>query len=996
MKRQVSQILGAGCSTEIKKVWLTKALKVRVGGVALELTDWMKSIIMNSDIKNKRLSRILTAFFLLLYLVPVSVKGNVEQATKWWKGHAHPGQWGEDSRWFNPNNWFIGAPGSGDIVDLNVGSGVEPVIDDGNVGKKKAVCRMLYLPYYLEGESPAHLWMTGGILEVSEDFIIGLTNQEDVGDPVPDIGILEMSGGTITIGGNLSVSGHGNQWGCSFGGDATINMTGGTIVCNSLRIPEGETPGTGVVNLDGGVIQAQNFVMNPNEPNGVMYITDGKLILEGNQVAHVNSYVVSNWLLPGDPNYSIVADYASSSDLTTVIAVDLRRAWNPNPQDGALRVHYNVILSWNAGTTASVNDGHDVYLGTDPASVKNATVDNPLGVYMGRHTLPAFDTAPLSLEKGVPYYWRIDEVNNETEPGTISKGYVWTFTIDDGKAYNPAPADNSTEVPIDTILNWLPGSFSDGAHRVYLGTSYEDVNSATSGYVTRRESNYSPDTLLAMETTYYWRVDEVNGVDLSKGHVWSFTTMADYLIDDFEAYDDQNPIEQVWVPSSYGSVSVEQNPDYVYHGGQSIYLGYTGSVDITRTLGASQDWEALGFKALRLYFYGASYNTGGPLSVILEDADGDTSAVSYPDSSAISSPEWVEWNIALQEFAVGKMDLSKVKKIRISLNGGGRGDINFDYIQAFMSRCLPGYGPDVDFTGDCFVDGKDLISLCNSWLLSGYDVLASENIPQPKVWYDFNETSWTDTTAYDKSGNGFNATYVQDPDDSGLWPTRWNEHGKIGGCLEFTGNFAMSVPSSAFNMFVRDLTIAFWVKGLIIQKGTWPTMFQASKPGEDYLMLAQWDEEGVLSNGMGSYPGNWVTWSKGTPKDYYDKWNHFAFVKKASTGEMTIYLNGIPVARTNEATDTLSFLRAFHIGGVFLYDSKHYIKESYLKALMDDFRIYDTALTNEQVLNLMGQSSVHVPLVPFLSPSDPVPDDKIDLRDFAKMAEYWLKIPLWP
>lgn len=948
-------------------------------------------IIMNSIIKNRQIYKILIAFFLLLYLMPVSVNGSVEQATKWWKGHAHSGQWGEDSRWHNPDNWFIGAPGSDDIVDLNVGTGVQPVIDANNVGNKKAVCRMLYLPYYLEGETPARLWMTGGILEVGEDFIIGLTNQEDVGDPVPDIGILEMSGGTITIGGNLSVSGHGNQWGCSYGGDATINMTGGLIMCNSLRIPEGNTPGTGVVNLDGGTIQAQNFIMNPNEPNGLMHITDGKLILDGNQVNLVDSYVDSNWLLPGDPNYSIVADYISSSDLTKVIAVDLRRAWNPNPQDGALRVPYNVILSWNAGTTASDTNGHDVYLGTDQASVDNAIVETPLGVYMGRQTPTTFDTAPLSLEKGVPYYWRINEVNELTEPDTISKGYVWTFTLDDGKAYNPLPADNSAKVPIDTILAWSPGSFSDGTHQVYLGTSYEDINSATSGYVTRSEPNYSPDILLTMEQTYYWRVDEVHGVDKSKGHIWSFITAADYTIDDFEAYDSLNPIEQTWVPSSNGSVYVDQNPDYVYHGGQSIYLAYDGSVDITRTLDISQDWVALGFKALSLYFYGASNNTGGLLSVTLEDTDGDTSTVSYPDSNAISSPEWIEWNIALQKFVIGNMNLSKVKKIRILLDGSGRGDINFDYIQAFISRCLPGYGPDVDFTGDCFVDEEDLICMCDSWLLSGYDVLAAASIPQPKVWYDFDETSWNDATAYDKSGNGYDATYEQDPDDSGLWPTRWNENGKIGGCLEFVGNFAMSVPSGAFNMFISDLTIAFWIRGLTMQPGSWPTMFHASKPGEDYLMLAQWDEQVVLTYAMGSYPNNWMTWSNASPEDYYENWNHYAFVKKASTGEMTIYLNGIPVARTSEATDTLSFLSGFHIGGLTL---QH--RESYLEALMDDFRIYDVALTNEQVLKLVGLSSVHVPLVPFLSASDPYVDDRIDLRDFAKVAEYWLEIPLWP
>ena len=950
------------------------------------------------DAMKKKICNCFILVFVLFSLAQVSL--SAEQANKWWKGHAHLGEWGEDSQWFNSDNWFTDdsekpLPDGEDIVDLNAGTGIEPVIDANNVGDNKAVCRALYLPYYQEGNTPCHLYMTGGILEVGEDFIIGMTDQASESDPNErdlDVGILEMSGGTITIDVNLSVGGYGNEYGCA-GGHGTINMTGGLIICESLRIPEGNTPGAGVVNLDGGIIQAQNFIMNPNEPNGLMYITDGRLILDGNQVDIVNDYIDSSWLLVGDPNYSLVVNYISSTSLTQVIAVDLRRAWNPNPEDGALRIPYNVILSWNAGTTASDTNGHDVYLGTDQTSVENATVQNQLGVYIGRQTATSFDTEPLSLEKGIPYYWRIDEVNELTEPDTIFKGLVWTFTLDDGKAYDPSPGDNSTGVPIDKILTWSTGSFSDGTHQVYFGTSYEDVNSATTGYVTRSEPNYSPDTLLNMDQSYYWRVDEVNGVAKLKGHVWSFTTSADYLIDDFEAYDGDNLIEDTWITSD----TVQVEDANVYQGNQAMRFSYSGTADANRTFDPNQDWTALGVKALRLYFYGLSGNTGGPFSVSLEDTDGDIGTVSYPDFNDVNKVRWVEWNISAQDFAAGNMDLDKVKRVRISVGGSGSGDIYIDYIQVFVSRCLPGYGPDVDFTGDCFVDVADLNGLTDAWLFSGYDVYAAASLPALKVYYDFNETDYYDDTAYDKSGNGYDANYVQDPN----WPytedAHWNPNGKIGGCLEFNGHFGMSVPSAAFNMLTNNLTIAFWIKGLTIESagGTWPTMFHASTDSNDYVMLAQWYSDAgpipdpELTYGMGR---GWISWPHATPEDYYDDWNHYTFVKKKSTGEMTIYLNGIPVSKTNDANDTLStFQTTFHIGGA----TSQY-PPNYLEALMDDFRIYDSALTNEQVVKLLGLSSVHVPLAPLLSPCDPYADDKIDLHDFAKVAEYWFEIPLWP
>ena len=48
-------------------------------------------------------------------------------------------------------------------------------------------------------------------------------------------------------------------------------------------------------------------------------------------------------------------------------------------------------------------------------------------------------------------------------------------------------------------------------------------------------------------TTYYWRVDEVNTVTYP-GDVWSFTTMAYAVVEDFESYnDDDNRIYDTWI-----------------------------------------------------------------------------------------------------------------------------------------------------------------------------------------------------------------------------------------------------------------------------------------------------------------------------------------------------------------------------------------------------------------------------------------------------------------
>ncbi|MDH7599360.1 MAG: discoidin domain-containing protein, partial [Sedimentisphaerales bacterium] len=98
-------------------------------------------------------------------------------------------------------------------------------------------------------------------------------------------------------------------------------------------------------------------------------------------------------------------------------------------------------------------------------------------------------------------------------------------------ASNPYPKDGATDVPKYTILSWSAGIYP-GTHDVYMGTEFEDVNTATrndpkaalvaKGLTT---TSYDPQGALHYGRTYYWRVDEVNANDghIYKGAVWTFT-----------------------------------------------------------------------------------------------------------------------------------------------------------------------------------------------------------------------------------------------------------------------------------------------------------------------------------------------------------------------------------------------------------------------------------------------------------------------------------------
>ncbi|MFC1766867.1 LamG-like jellyroll fold domain-containing protein, partial [Planctomycetota bacterium] len=98
-----------------------------------------------------------------------------------------------------------------------------------------------------------------------------------------------------------------------------------------------------------------------------------------------------------------------------------------------------------------------------------------------------------------------------------------------GPAVGPNPSDGATDVLRDTVLSWGAGTYAD-KHEVYFGTSFEDVNTATTaseayqGQQSLEDTSFDPG-MLEFGMTYYWRIDEVNATNPESpwpGDVWSF------------------------------------------------------------------------------------------------------------------------------------------------------------------------------------------------------------------------------------------------------------------------------------------------------------------------------------------------------------------------------------------------------------------------------------------------------------------------------------------
>jgi hypothetical protein len=216
--------------------------------------------------------------------------------------------------------------------------------------------------------------------------------------------------------------------------------------------------------------------------------------------------------------------------------------------------------------------------------------------------------------------------------------------------------------------------------------------------------------LLNADTTYSWRVDEVDAQgNTSKGPVWVFTTGDFLLVDDFEGYTDNDAAgEAIW-QSWMDGFGVAGNgaqvgylvPPYceqtIVHGGsQSMPFLYINEAGVTNsevslalsTTDGPRDWTQAGVAELSLWFRGGPGNAREPLYVALSNSTGAAAVVAHGDSSAVASRSWTEWRIPLQAFADQGINLANVNMFAIGLGtkagvatSGGSGTVYIDDIR---------------------------------------------------------------------------------------------------------------------------------------------------------------------------------------------------------------------------------------------------------------------------------------------------------------------------
>ncbi|WP_146462651.1 cadherin-like domain-containing protein, partial [Rubripirellula tenax] len=214
-----------------------------------------------------------------------------------------------------------------------------------------------------------------------------------------------------------------------------------------------------------------------------------------------------------------------------------------------------------------------------------------------------------------------------------------------------------------------------------------------------------------------------------------------------------------------------------------------------------------------------------------------------------------------------------------------------------------------------------------------FETLEARVVMTAVAWYPLDETSGV--VATDATGNGNHGTVT-----GGAWGD-----GQLDGAIEFNVDGNISVPVSTFDTIGQEVTFAFWAYG------------GDTQPTNDSILYGVNSSGGRAFNVHLPFSNGAVYWDAGNdagydrinkvadPLVYKDSWHHWAFTKNATTGTMTIYLDGQSWASATGKTKAMAGITAFTFGantnGSEGYDGR-----------LDDVRIYDTELTAVDVLDL--------------------------------------------
>ncbi len=221
----------------------------------------------------------------------------------------------------------------------------------------------------------------------------------------------------------------------------------------------------------------------------------------------------------------------------------------------------------------------------------------------------------------------------------------------------------------------------------------------------------------------------------------------------------------------------------------------------------------------------------------------------------------------------------------------------------------------------------------------------------------------TGTTVSDSSGNGLTGNLINGP----TWTT-----GKFGGAVKLDGVNDYVDFGDVLNGMSLPFSFSAWFKISNVNI----TLVHSEAVASPYAGLwIHLNANGIVSvsygQGSGTGPGARRTKVTGSSVFQYGTWQHLTAVVRGPT-DMSIYVNGTDVGGTytGSGNNFATISESFHL-------CRYGADENYLDGEIDDVRVYDRALSEQEVKNLMNFASLTAPGILHVTEMSPAPNSVI-------------------
>lgn len=165
--------------------------------------------------------------------------------------------------------------------------------------------------------------------------------------------------------------------------------------------------------------------------------------------------------------------------------------------------------------------------------------------------------------------------------------------------------------------------------------------------------------------------------------------------------------------------------------------------------------------------------------------------------------------------------------------------------------------------------------------------------------------------------------------------------------IDFSWFDEVKVPASAFDALSDEVTIQFWIKGEPDIQPQNSTVFEGVDAGNNRVLNSHlpWGNGRVYWDA--GWDGGYDRIDKAALEANYEgQWNHWAFTKNASSGEMKIYLNGVLWHSGTNRDNLMENIAKFSIGAATGWGN-------YYSGAVDEFSVFTGELDQATIADWM-------------------------------------------